>query len=55
MMDAACLPLLLNAPARVFVPTGVVVLMMDTKIEPAVAKDMIKGAPDLMVSEFHLG
>ncbi|KAI3427412.1 hypothetical protein D9Q98_010327 [Chlorella vulgaris] len=33
---------------------GVVILMMDEKLEPAVAKDMIKGAPDTLYSEFHL-
>ena len=33
---------------------GVVILMMDSKMEPAVAKDMIQGAPDIMYSEFHL-
>lgn len=27
---------------------------MDEKLEPAVAKDMIKGAPDTLYSEFHL-
>jgi ATP-dependent RNA helicase DOB1 len=30
-------------------------MMIDTRLEPAVAKEMIKGAPDTMVSEFHLG
>lgn len=29
--------------------------MLDTKLEPAIAKDMVKGAPDLLWSEFHLG
>jgi ATP-dependent RNA helicase DOB1 len=33
----------------------VVILMLDTKLEPAIAKDMVKGAPDLLWSEFHLG
>ncbi|EFN51100.1 hypothetical protein CHLNCDRAFT_141429 [Chlorella variabilis] len=33
---------------------GVAILMMDEKLEPAVAKDMIKGAPDTLHSEFHL-
>ena len=28
--------------------------MLDTKLEPAVAKDMVKGAPDRLWSEFHL-
>lgn len=27
---------------------------MDTKLEPSVAKEMIKGAPDTLHSEFHL-
>lgn len=35
-------------------PAGVVILMMDTRLEPPVAKDMIKGAPDFLCSEFHL-
>eukprot|EP00798_Chlamydomonas_sp_ICE-L_P020959 gene20959-27812_t len=34
---------------------GVVVLMLDSRLEPPVAKEMIKGAPDTMYSEFHLG
>ena len=34
---------------------GVVVLMLDTKMEPGLAKDMVKGAPDTLHSEFHLG
>ncbi len=29
-------------------------MMLDTKIEPAIARDMIKGAPDTMNSAFHL-
>jgi ATP-dependent RNA helicase DOB1 len=29
--------------------------MLDAKMESAVAKEMIKGAPDTMYSEFHLG
>ncbi|KAL4426270.1 hypothetical protein ABPG77_009885, partial [Micractinium sp. CCAP 211/92] len=33
---------------------GVVILMMDTRLDPPVAKDMIKGAPDFLYSEFHL-
>ncbi|PRW05917.1 superkiller viralicidic activity 2-like 2 isoform B [Chlorella sorokiniana] len=33
---------------------GIVILMMDAKLEPAVAKDMMKGAPDTLYSEFHL-
>jgi hypothetical protein len=40
-----------HAPA----PAGVVILMLDSKMEPAVMRDMIKGAPDTMNSEFHLG
>ena len=34
---------------------GVVILLLDSKMEPATAKDMIKGAPDTLYSEFHLG
>ena len=34
---------------------GVVILMLDTKMEPSIAKDMVKGAPDTLHSEFHLG
>ncbi|GAX80204.1 hypothetical protein CEUSTIGMA_g7642.t1 [Chlamydomonas eustigma] len=34
---------------------GIVILMLDSKMESGVAKDMIKGAPDTMYSEFHLG
>ncbi|GIL48638.1 hypothetical protein Vafri_5094 [Volvox africanus] len=34
---------------------GVVVLMLDTRLEPPVAKEMIKGAPDTLYSAFHLG
>jgi len=34
---------------------GVVILMADAKMEPPVIRDMVKGAPDLMWSEFHLG
>lgn len=34
---------------------GVVILMLDAKMEPAVCRDMVKGAPDLLWSEFHLG
>lgn len=29
--------------------------MLDSRLEPATAKDMIKGAPDNLYSEFHLG
>ncbi|GLC55868.1 hypothetical protein PLESTB_001037800 [Pleodorina starrii] len=34
---------------------GVVILMLDTRLEPPVAKEMIKGAPDTLYSAFHLG
>ena len=34
---------------------GIVVLMLDSKMEPAVAKNMVKGAPDTLHSEFRLG
>mmetsp|Transcript_5957 Transcript_5957/g.15823 ORF Transcript_5957/g.15823 Transcript_5957/m.15823 type:complete len:1086 (-) Transcript_5957:281-3538(-) len=34
---------------------GIVILMLDARLEPATAKDMIKGAPDNLYSEFHLG
>ena len=33
---------------------GIVVLMVDEKMEPHVAKDMVKGAPDPLNSAFHL-
>lgn len=33
---------------------GVVVMMMDSKMEPAVAKQVIRGTPDVMSSEFRL-
>ena len=33
---------------------GVVVMMLDTKMEPPVARDMVKGAPDQLCSAFHL-
>ena len=33
---------------------GVVILMLDAKLEPASAKNMLKGAPDTLYSEFHL-
>lgn len=29
--------------------------MLDTRLEPPVAKEMIKGAPDTLFSAFHLG
>jgi superfamily II RNA helicase len=48
-----------NSTCLVFVQclveTGIVILMLDSKMESGVAKDMIKGAPDTMYSEFHLG
>jgi hypothetical protein len=34
---------------------GVVILMLDTRLEPAAAKDMLRGAPDTLNSEFQLG
>ena len=34
---------------------GIVILMLDSKMEPAVAKNMVKGAPDTLHSEFRLG
>ena len=34
---------------------GIVILMLDAKMESGIAKEMIKGAPDTMYSEFHLG
>jgi ATP-dependent RNA helicase DOB1 len=34
---------------------GIVVQMVDEKMEPAVAKDMLKGASDPLNSTFHLG
>ncbi|KAJ2009338.1 ATP-dependent RNA helicase mtr4 [Coemansia thaxteri] len=33
---------------------GVVILMLDEKMEPAIAKDMVKGEPDVLNSAFHL-
>ena len=29
-------------------------LMIDTRMEPAVARSMVQGAPDTLHSEFHL-
>ena len=29
--------------------------MLDSKMEPAIARDMVKGAPDTLHSEFRLG
>ena len=34
--------------------TRTVVLMLDHRMEPSAAKDMIKGAADPLYSEFHL-
>ncbi|KAJ1679649.1 ATP-dependent RNA helicase mtr4, partial [Spiromyces aspiralis] len=33
---------------------GVVIMMLDEKMEPAVAKEMVKGQPDTLYSAFHL-
>ncbi|KAJ1920451.1 ATP-dependent RNA helicase mtr4 [Mycoemilia scoparia] len=33
---------------------GVVIMMLDEKMEPAVAKEMVKGQPDTLNSAFHL-
>lgn len=33
---------------------GVVILMLDAKLDPATAKNMLRGAPDTLYSEFHL-
>jgi ATP-dependent RNA helicase DOB1 len=33
---------------------GIVILMFDTQMEPAIARDMIKGAADPLVSAFQL-
>ena len=37
-----------------YVTIGIVMLMMDTRMEPAIAKNMVQGAPDTLHSEFHL-
>ena len=34
---------------------GIVILMVDEKMEPHVAKNMLKGASDPLISSFHLG
>ncbi|KAG2483942.1 hypothetical protein HYH03_017262, partial [Edaphochlamys debaryana] len=34
---------------------GVVILMLDQRLEPPVAKEMVRGAPDTLYSAFHLG
>lgn len=44
---------LLAWPA-VLLPPGIVILMFDTQMEPAVARDMIKGAADPLMSAFSL-
>lgn len=36
------------------VHAGIVMLMIDTRMEPAVARSMVQGAPDTLHSEFHL-
>ena len=33
---------------------GIVILMLDAKMEPPVARHMVQGAPDALHSEFHL-
>lgn len=33
---------------------GIVILMLDNKMEPAVARNMVKGLPDTLHSEFRL-
>ncbi|WPT10693.1 DExH-box ATP-dependent RNA helicase DExH9 [Picochlorum sp. SENEW3] len=33
---------------------GTVILMIDSKMDPATAKDMLRGTPDPLYSEFHL-
>jgi ATP-dependent RNA helicase DOB1 len=34
---------------------GIVILMVDEKMEPAVAKNMLKGAPDALISQVSIG
>lgn len=34
--------------------SGIVVLMLDAKMEPSIARGMVKGAPDPLYSEFRL-
>ncbi len=34
--------------------SGIVIVMLDTRMEPAVAKEMVKGAADPLHSEFRL-
>ena len=34
---------------------GIVIMMVDEKMEPHIAKNMVKGAPDALISSFHLG
>jgi ATP-dependent RNA helicase DOB1 len=57
--DASLLILLirqqiLTPPLSTYPPPGNVILMLDAKMEPAVAKAMIKGAPDALTSAFGL-
>lgn len=33
---------------------GIVIMMIDQKMEPEVARDMLKGEPDVLNSAFHL-
>lgn len=40
---------------RYFASAGIVILMLDSKLEPPIARDMVKGAPDMLHSEFRLG
>ena len=35
--------------------SGIVIQMLDEKMEPAVAKDILKGQTDPLNSSFHLG
>ena len=39
---------------RVLLGAGVVILCLDTRMEPAVARGMVQGAPDTLHSEFQL-
>lgn len=34
---------------------GIVILMIDEKMEPSVAKNMVKGSADPLYSSFHIG
>ena len=40
------------SPLALFPLKGIVMLMLDAKMEAIVAKNMIKGAPDVMYSKF---